>query len=177
MMQITITARHFDLTNAIRDFIEESCEKLSRYFDHIISIQVILTLEKMRNHVEMNLHASKFNLQSEFEDMDMYVAVESAIEKMETQIKKLKDKVTDHQKKSIRKNPDFFYANTFERNIDSFNKRMIKTKRIQAEVMSVSDAIESLVSKSSPYMIFKNLETDRINVLVKKGDLFKLIEP
>lgn len=176
-MQITITARHFDLTNAIRDYIEQSCEKLSRYFDHIISIHVILTLESMRNHVELNLHASKFNLQSESEEMDMYIAVESAIEKMETQLKKLKDKVTDHQKKSIRKNPDFFYDNTFERANEHSRKRMIKTKRVQAEPMSVSDAIDSLYGKKTPYMIFKNMETDRVNVLVKKGDLFKLIEP
>ncbi len=176
-MQITITARHFDLTNAIRDFIEQSCEKLSRYFDHIISIHVILTLENMRNHVEMNLHASKFNIQSESEEMDMYIAVEAAIEKMEVQLKKLKDKVTDHQKKSIRKNPDFLYANTFEMVAEPASKRMIKTKRIHAEPMSVSDAIDSLMKKESPYMIFKNLETDKVNVLVKKGELFKLIEP
>ena len=176
-MQITITARHFELTNAIRDFIEQSCEKLSRYFDQIISINVILTLENMRNHVELNLHASKYNLLSDSVDMDMYVAVETAIEKIEVQLKKLKDKVTDHQKKSIRKNPDFFYANTFERIAEPASKRMIKTKRIQAEPMSISDAIDSLVEKDKPYMIFKNLETDRVNVLVKNGELFKLIEP
>ena len=176
-MQITITARHFELTNAIRDFVEQSCEKLSRYFDHIISVDAILTLEKMRNHVEFNLHASKFNLHSEHEDMDLYVAVEAAVEKMERQLKKLKDKVTDHQKMSIRKNPNFFYANTFERNAQSSKNRMIKTKRVQAETMSVTDAIDSLISNETPYMIFKNMETDRVNVLVKKGDLFKLIEP
>ena len=177
-MQITITARHFDLTKTIRDYVQESCEKLSKYFDQIIHVHMILSLENNRNIVEMSLHASKFNLQSEGEEMDMYMAIGNAIEKMEVQIKKLKDKVTDHQKKSIKQNPDFFYSNFFEKIVDSPNKRMVKTKRIQAETMSVSDAIDSLSHKDTPYMIFKNLETDKVNVLVKKSDeLFKLIEP
>jgi len=175
-MQITITARHFELTNAIRDYVEQSCEKLSRYFDQILNIHLTLSYENSRNIVEMSLHASKFNINSESEEMDMYIALDSAIEKMETQIKKLKDKVTDHQKKSVIRDPNFFYSNFFE--TSSTNKKMIKTKRVKAETMSVSDAIDQLAQKDMPYMIFKNLETDRVNVLVKKTDqLYKLIEP
>ena len=177
-MQITITARHFDLTTPIRDYVEQSCEKLTKYFDHIINIHMTLTLENSRNIVEMSLHASKFNLQSVSEEMDMYLAIDNAIDKMEIQLKKLKDKVTDHQKRSIKKDPTFFYSNVFERTSNPNGKRMVKTKRIQAEIMTVSDAIDQLSQKETPYMIFLNLETDKINVLVKKNDqLFKLIEP
>ncbi len=177
-MQITITARHFDLTNPIRDYVESSCEKLSKYFDHIIHIHMTLSLENSRNIVETSLHASKFNLQSVSEEMDMYLAIDNAIDKMEIQLKKLKDKVTDHQKKSVMKDPNFFYSNIFERTANPSSKRMIKTKRIHAEIMSVSDAIDSLAQKDKPYMIFRNMETDKINVLVKKNEeLYKLIEP
>ncbi len=177
-MQITITARHFDLTNPIRDYVEQSCEKLSKYFDHIINIHLTLSLENSRNIVEMNLHASKFDLHSVSEEMDMYLALDDAIDKMEVQLKKLKDKVTDHQKKSVMKDPNFFYSNLFERTSDPSGKRMVKTKRVHAEIMTVSDAMDQMDSKQSPYVIFRNLETDKINVLVKKNDQFyKLIEP
>lgn len=177
-MQITITARRFELTNALRDYAEQACEKLDRYFDHIINIHLILSLENSRNIVEMSLHASRFNLQSESEEMDMYLALDTAIEKMETQIKKLKDKVTDHQKKSVMKDPNFFHSNVFETSKERNEKKMVKTKRVQAELMSVSDAIDSLSQKDKPYLIFKNIETDKINVLVKTNpELYKLIEP
>src|SRR5690554_497817 len=136
-----------------------------------------LTLENNRNIVEMSLHASKFNLQSVSEEMDMYLAINNAVDKMEIQLKKLKDKVTDHQKRSIKKDPSFFYSNVFERTSNPSGKRMVKTKRIQAEIMTVSDAIDQLSQKETPYMIFRNIETDKINVLVKKNDQFKLIEP
>jgi putative sigma-54 modulation protein len=126
----------------------------------------------------MNLHASKFDLHSVSEEMDMYLALDDAIDKMEVQLKKLKDKVTDHQKKSVMKDPNFFYSNLFERTSDPSGKRMVKTKRVHAEIMTVSDAMDQMDSKQSPYVIFRNLETDKINVLVKKNDQFyKLIEP
>jgi len=177
-MQITITARHFELTKPIRDYVEQSCDKLTKYFDHIINIHMTLSLENARNIVEMSLHASKFNLQSVSEEMDMYLAIDNAVDKMEIQLKKLKDKVTDHQKKSVMKDPNFFYSNVFERTSNPNGKKMIKTKRIHAEIMTVSDAIDLLAQKDKPYMIFRNLETDKINVLVKKSDLlYKLIEP
>lgn len=176
-MQITITARHFDLTNAIRDHVEESCEKLNKYFDQIFHIHMTLSLENNRNIVEMSLQASKFNLQSNSEEMDMYIAVDNAIDKMEIQLKKLKDKVTDHQKKALKKDPNYFYANFFETSED-MKEKLVQTKRIKADPMLVSDAIEKLSSSEKPYMIFKNIESDRVNVLVKKGDQkFKLIEP
>jgi len=172
-MQITITARHFDLTNAIRDHVEQACEKLSRYFDQIINIHMTLSLENNRNNVEMSLHASHFSLQSESEEMDMYLALDTAIDKMESQIKKLKDKVTDHQKKKAH----YVYANLFEKGNEN-PKRRVKTKRIVAEVMSIHEAMEMFDNIKDPYFIFKNEQTDRINVLVKKDEThFKLLEP
>jgi ribosomal subunit interface protein len=46
-MQITITARHFELTKAIRDHVETACLKIKKYFDHIITIHVTLAWENI----------------------------------------------------------------------------------------------------------------------------------
>lgn len=177
-MQITITARHFELTKAIRDHVEDACEKLTHFFDHIINIHMTLSLENSRNLVDMSLHASKFNLQSQAEAMDMYLAIDEAVENMEAQIKKLKDRVTDHQKRRLKEEPSFVYANLYEKNHEEKSKKIIKTKRIVAEVMTVNDAIDKFSEIEENYFIFRNVESDRINVLVKKdNDYFKLIEP
>ncbi|PID28133.1 MAG: ribosomal subunit interface protein [Candidatus Cloacimonadota bacterium] len=176
-MQITITARHFGLSNAIRDHVKKSCEKLSRYFDQIINIHFILSLENNRTIAEMTLHASHFNLKSETEHQDMYIALDKTIERMEAQIKKLKDKVTDHQKKRLKEDPHFVYANLIHRNEEK-KRKVMKIKRIHAEIMDIDEAIESLNESKAPYKVFKNVETDRVCVLVKKDDEhYKLIEP
>ena len=177
-MQITITARHFDLTKAIRDAIEDSCEKLTRYFDQIVNIHITLTFENNRNIVDMQLHASKFNLQAQAKDNDMYLAINEAVDNMEAQIKKLKDKVTDHGKKRLKEDPKFVYANLYDHSTTEKSKKVIKTKRMVAETMSVHDAIDRFAETDDDYLIFKNIETDSISVLVKKdNDHFRIFEP
>mgnify|MGYP006278031935 FL=1 len=177
-MQITITARHFDLTNAIRDHVETACSKLIRYFDQISTIHVTLDLENKRNIVEMSLHAGKFNLQSEAEELDMYLAIDTAIDRMEKQLKKLKEKVTDHKKRGLKRDAYFYYTNLMEKGIKTEPKRRVKTKRIAADVLSSHEAIDKFTDMNDPYYIFKNIETDRINVLVREDDShYTLIEP
>lgn len=174
-MQITITARHFDLTNAIRDYVEESAIKLEKYFDHILNVHFILSLENGGNSAEMILNIPKNNLKCVASDKDMYVAIDAAVDKMENQVKKLKDKWSDHQKRSLKENSQFVYANLIEK---SARRRTVKTKRILAEELTVREAMDRFNEIEDPYFIFKNIETDRINVLVKKdAEHYKLIEP
>jgi len=178
-MQITITARHFELTKAIRDHVEKACLKLKKYFDQIITIHVTLAWENNRNICEMSLHASKFGLQSQSEEVDMYLSIDNTIEKMEAQIKKLKDRITNHQKRSIKEFDDYSRASLYQVNAKDETRKLIKTKRMVPETMAVQDAMERLNNSSEEgYFIFKNVETDRINVLVRKDEThFKLFEP
>jgi len=175
-MQITITARHFDLTKAIRDHIEEATEKLEKYFDHIININYILSLDNSSNNVELILHIPRSNLKSNSSSNDMYLAIDDAVDKMEKQVKKLKDKWTDHQKKkSLHDSSQFVYANLIKK---GQQRDTVKIKRILAESMYVKDAIDIFEESEDPYFVFKNIETDRINVLVKRDEEhYKLIEP
>ncbi|MBN2830334.1 MAG: ribosome-associated translation inhibitor RaiA [Candidatus Cloacimonetes bacterium] len=175
-MQITITARHFELTNAIRDYVESACEKLDRYFDQIINLHVILTLDNTRNICEISLHASKFSLQSESEENDMYVAIDTTVDRMENQLKKLKDKVTDHKKKSLSENSGFSRTSLFKK--EDSERKLIKTKKVIPEYMTTDEAVDKLDDGKDYFIIFKNVETDKINVLVKKDeDHYKLLEP
>jgi putative sigma-54 modulation protein len=177
-MQITITARHFELTNAIRDHVETACLKLKKYFDQIITIHVTLAWENNRNICEMSLHASKFGLQSQAEEVDMYLAIDNTIDKMEAQIKKLKDRITNHQKRSIKEYDDYSRASIYQINGNPELKKLIKTKRVVPETLSIHEAMEKLSSSEDGYYIFKNVETDGINVLVRKDENhFKLFEP
>ena len=178
-MQITITARHFELTKPIRDHVETACLKLKKYFDQIITIHITLAWENNRNICEMSLHASKFSLQSESEEVDMYLSIDNTIDKMEVQIKKLKDKVTDHQKHSLKENFDeYSRASLFQTNSANNARKLIKTKRVVPETLSVQEALEKIDNTDDGYLIFKNVESDGICVLVKKDEThYKLFEP
>jgi sigma 54 modulation/S30EA-like ribosomal protein len=87
----------------------------------------------------------------------------------------MKDKWSDHHKKSLKESSHFVYANLIEKRND---KKTVKIKRILAEDMTVREALDRFDEINKPYLIFKNEETDRVNVLVKKDkDHYKLIEP
>lgn len=178
-MQITITARHFELTKAIRDYVETSCLKVKKYFDHIINIHVTLALENSRNICEIALHASKFNLQSQAEEMDMYLSIDTALDKIEAQIKKLKERVTNHQKRALKEQfNEFSRESDIHVNTESRVRKTIKTKRVVPEVLTVPEAMEKIDGLKDEFLIFKNIETDRLNVLVKRGaEHYKLFEP
>ncbi|MCD6181576.1 MAG: ribosome-associated translation inhibitor RaiA [Candidatus Cloacimonetes bacterium] len=173
-MQITITARHFDLTKAIRDYVEEATSRLEKYFDHIINVHFILSLDNNQNNVEMILHIPRNNMKSEASEKDMYLAIDTALDRMETQIKKLKGRWTDHHKKSVKESAHFVYANQIEGEF----RKTVKTKRIIAELMTVNEALDKFDELKESYLIFKNVATDRINVLVRKDKQnYKLLEP
>ena len=167
-MQITITARHFDLTNAIREHIESNAERLDRYFDHIMNVHFILVLEHGLSKVEMILHVPRHDFRSESADKDMYLAVDMAIDKMESQIKKLKDKWTDHQKKSLKADTQFVYTDLIEKAGD---RRRVKVKRIPPDTMSLNEAIDKIEVEEEFFLIFRDVATDRLSVLVRKDDL------
>ncbi|MBT3169145.1 MAG: ribosome-associated translation inhibitor RaiA [Candidatus Cloacimonetes bacterium] len=174
-MQITITARHFDLTDAIRDHVYANSERIEKFFDHIIDIHFVLSFENNRSNVELLVHAPKHTLKSEVTEKDMYLAIDEVIDKMVVQIKKMKSKWNGHHKKSLKENAQFVQANLIEKTNE---KKVVNIKRIFAEGMTINDAIDHFEGTKKSYLIFKNLETDRINVLIKKDDEhYKLIEP
>ena len=98
-MQIRITARHFDLTGDLKSFDEKQIGKLGRYFNHIIDSHLILDMEKSRMTAELKVKVYGTVLTSKYRSFDMYDSVEKVIDKMETQIKKYKAKLTDKKAK------------------------------------------------------------------------------
>jgi putative sigma-54 modulation protein len=92
-MRIEITSRSFEITDSVRDYIEERLNKLTRYFDRIIECHVILQVERFIYKFEITLHGNGLDLFAEADAEDLYVAFDAAAGKMERQVKKHKDKV------------------------------------------------------------------------------------
>ena len=97
-MQISITGHHIDITPALRTYIENKFERLERHFDNMTNTHVILTVEKERQKAEATIHVSKGNLFADAEHEDMYAAIDSLIDKLDRQLKKHKEKLTDHRR-------------------------------------------------------------------------------
>ncbi len=94
-MDITISARHMDLTDAMDVHIRERIEKLPRYDDHIISIDVTLDDDAAQEHVEIIARCHKDVLVTKSRGHDLYAAIDDAFDKLERRVTKLHDKLTE----------------------------------------------------------------------------------
>ncbi|MDX1347386.1 MAG: ribosome-associated translation inhibitor RaiA [Thiomicrorhabdus chilensis] len=99
-MQINITGHHVDVTDALRDYVTEKMGKLERHFDHVTNVHVILTVEKQQQKAEATVHASGADLFAQNETDDMYASIDGLIDKLDRQIIKHKEKMSDHKQKS-----------------------------------------------------------------------------
>ena len=98
-MRIDITARHFELTKALEDHVQDGLWTLKKYFDRLINAHVILSVEKYRQIAEITLKVSGLTLASKEESDDMYTSIDHALDKLERQVKRYKQKLQNHKSK------------------------------------------------------------------------------
>lgn len=97
-MNVSVVARHMDVTEAMRTYAKEKAEKLPRLFNGLQFITVTFDLEAGYNLVEIvatGTHKSTFVARQQGEDM--YACVDQCIHKMEQQLRRHKDRVRDRQ--------------------------------------------------------------------------------
>jgi len=92
-MRIEITSKSFEITDNVREYVEERLNKLTRYFDRLIECHVILKVERFIYDFEITLHGNGFDLFAEARAEDLFAAFDAAAGKMERQVRKHKDKV------------------------------------------------------------------------------------
>lgn len=162
-MQIIITARDFELTDMIKDYVEQSIKKLKKYFEPIMKANVVLSIEGSRNIAELVIKAKNFNFVSKAEDnKDMYIAIDSAVEKAETQIKKQIGKLQDHH---IRRKTVVAQAQQ-----EPLSLPDITYKKVIPPVISVDQAVSELEHNNDNYLLFRNIQNKKLNFIRKTGD-------
>ena len=97
-MQINLTGHHIEITPALRDYATSKMERLERHFDHVTNLHVILSVEKLRHTAEATMHINGGNLFADATHEDMYAAIDALVDKLDRQVKKHKEKLTDHHR-------------------------------------------------------------------------------
>jgi len=98
-MQINLTGQHLDITPALRDYVNEKIDRLERHFDNVTDMHVILSVEKLRHKAEATMHIAGGNLFADAVEEDMYAAIDALVDKLDRQVKKHKEKLTDHHRR------------------------------------------------------------------------------
>ena len=97
-MQINLSGHHVDVTPALRDYVKNKLQRLERHFDHVTIANVVLSIEKLRQKAEATVHVSRGHLFADAVDEDMYAAIDALADKLDRQIKRHKEKLTNHHR-------------------------------------------------------------------------------
>lgn len=98
-MQINITGHQLDLTDSLKSYVNEKLSKLERHFDHINTIEVVLNVEKIRQFAEATIDAKGVSIHADAESENMYSSIDMLAQKLDTQVIKHKEKLTNHHQK------------------------------------------------------------------------------
>ena len=96
-MNLNLTGIHLEITPAIRAYVVAKMDRVTRHFDHVIDVSVILSVNKLEQKVEANVHVPGGDIFCESCDADMYAAIDGLVDKLDRQIIKHKEKATLHR--------------------------------------------------------------------------------
>ena len=91
-MNLKLTGNHVEITEAMREYVSSKLSKITRHFDHVIDVSVILSVDKLQQKAEANIHIRGKDIFVETESENMYASIDGLIDKLDRQILKHKEK-------------------------------------------------------------------------------------
>jgi len=177
-MATEISGRNYEIPPDVRDMVEKKLSKIQeRLFDDVIDVRVVLQVEKYRNICEVIIVGKEHDVKSVQEsDESMQDAINSSIDHLKRQAQKNRKKIRDHHRRegNGRKvtewavqvlEPGHLREETQER-----LPRIVKTNNIAIRPMSIEEAALRLDDSKNEFIVFRDIDTDRVSVIYKRRD-------
>ena len=105
-MNLKLIGNHVEITEALREYVTSKIGKITRHFDHVIDVSVILSVEKLIQKAEANIHIRGKDIFVETDSEDMYASIDSLVDKLDRQILKHKEKNLERRNHGALKDQD-----------------------------------------------------------------------
>ena len=175
-MRITITGRNIELTQGLKDAVEDKLNKLEKYFTPETEVYVTLSVEKERQKIEVTIPIKGHVIRSEQVSTDMYVSIDLVEEIIEKQLKKYRTRLTSKKLNVAENFKQEFIAEA--ENEEDEEVKIVRSKKFGMKPMYPEDACIQMELSGHDFFVFRNAETDEVNVVYKrKGNTYGLIEP
>ena len=164
-MKITIHGRKIEVTEAIKNYVEEKMKKLDKYFENPNEINATVVVKVRGNDqiIEVTVPSKRFTLRGEESHKDLYAAIDLVTDKIERQIRKNKTKIKKNYKEVIN-----FVDNDTKDEEDT--NTIVKRKTVDMKPMNEEEAVLQMNLLGHDFFVFKNLDTDSVSVIYKRKD-------
>jgi putative sigma-54 modulation protein len=176
-MQINVTFRRLDPSDALREYAENRLQKLKKYADGPMDVNVVLSVEKFRQTAEVVLSGDGIRAAAKEEQNEMRAAIDLVSDKIYKQLKRYKEKIRSKRGSSSISEPASLDISPSPET-EKEDLGIITTKKMDAKPMAVEEAAAQFQSLNQNFMMFTNAETNAINVLYWRMDgTLGLVEP
>lgn len=166
-MRITISGKNLDITEGLRSAVEEKISRLEKYFTPDTIVNVTLSVTKKRyQKMEVTIPMKGHIIRAEQESDDMYVTIDLVEEVIEAQLKKYRQKLVSQQQASGSFRQEFIDSETLEEE----EVHIIRSKKFGMKPMFPEDACVQMELLGHAFYVFRNAETDEVNVVYKRKD-------
>lgn len=173
-MQLSVKGRNLEITAALRAYAEEKLSRLTRYLENIVSINVVLSVEKHRQITEVTLRVRDLTIRAEEEGDDLYSSIDLVAEKLERQILRYKERIMAHAARGGNRGGRGAALSP----VAAEDVRVVKTKRFAVKPAAVEEAILQMNLLGHNFYVFRNAMTEEVNVVYRRRDgHYGLIEP
>ncbi len=178
-MEIQFNFKNFEPSEHLKKYAENRFSKLAKYIKRMDSafLQVNMEVDKYRQIVEVVFTADDIHISAQEESQDMYASIDKVLDKMDAQLRKMKDKEKDRRKGKLNKTHGPKEEIIEEHPVEG-TPNIVMSDNYIPKPISVEDAAIELQKSDANFVVFFNADTKRVNVLYKKknGDL-GLIDP
>ncbi|MDD3643353.1 MAG: ribosome-associated translation inhibitor RaiA [Candidatus Krumholzibacteria bacterium] len=172
-MKLTTTARHFESSTELNEHIDERLRRLKRFFDHILHVDVIMSVEKFRHIAEVNVHVNGHDFAAKEVSEDMFTSIDMAAKSLERQIKKFKGKRIDQHQNPRRNARALKSAEKIVKAGSVGSPGGINImEHVPHEVaeLSVEEAIIAMEDQDRDFLLFNNPESGKLNFVYRRSD-------
>lgn len=181
-MQTNITFRHMDPIDSLKEYTREKVERAHKYLDRAGEAHVVLTHERHVNHADITIHSGSWVLRGREKSEDMYASIDLAMDKIERQLRRYKDRLKHHHGKDRVHHRQQFWnqvkvrydvvqvAQPEEVPEELPASRIIRTNEFLAHPMSIHEAVMQMDLMNNDFLVFTNVESKELNVVYRRKD-------
>ena len=169
-MKINIIGRKITVTDKIRDYAEKKLTKLDKFFKEEPEARIVIGSIKDNEYVEASNFASGMIYRAEVIDVDVITAMDKIVDVIERQIRKNKTRLEKKIKREAVNDNVMISGDDYTEGEDVSEFRIVKKKRFAVKPMSPEEAVLQMNLLGHSFFVFKNSQTDQMNVVYKRKD-------
>lgn len=180
-MHVSVTFRHLDPTDALKEFAADKIGRIEKYLHSTCDAHVVLSVEKYMHQADITIKAHGVMMRGKEKSDDMYASIDRAVEKIERQVKRYRNKLTSHKPRegvAAKVRLAYLAAEDAPAPVEpTAHPQVIESKELDARPMTLEEAVMQMDLLDNDFLVFINAANGGMNVLYRKTEgRFGLIE-